>query len=114
MRSFRTLLRRIPNMDTAAFAKWLAGVGLLDATQRGRAFRELALAEVVDPIDDPTPCCEAEAAPALTVTDPVSAPPGEDLLSKHHHGPGSRHRPAGGVMLRWRHGNQGLRAPRPG
>ena len=69
-------------MDTAAFAKWLAGVGLLDATQRGRAFRELALAEVVDPIDDPTPCCEAEAAPALTVTDPVSAPAGEDLLSK--------------------------------
>src|SRR5216684_8569159 len=82
MRSFRTLLRRIPNMDTAAFAKWLAGVGLLDATQRGRAFRDLALAEVVDPIDDPTPCCEAEAAPALTVTDPVSAPAGEDLLSK--------------------------------
>src|SRR5713226_4308806 len=29
-----------------------------------------------------TPRCEAEAAPALTVTDPVSAPAGEDLLSK--------------------------------
>ena len=38
-------------MDTAAFAKWLAGIGLLVSTQRGQAFRALALAEAIDPIE---------------------------------------------------------------
>ncbi|MER8581214.1 hypothetical protein NKG95_21300 [Mesorhizobium sp. M1423] len=63
-------------MDTAAFAKWLAGIRLLDR-QRGQALRdsalrELALAEANDPIDssaDPdhaaVPAGKAAVAPPL-------------------------------------------------
>ena len=85
----------MPEMDTAAFAKWLAGIGLLGSTQRGQAFRALALAEAIDPIewsdhpiDDPAPPGAAEAAPtivAATTVDcraTVDAAPDEGLLSK--------------------------------
>ena len=72
-------------MDTAAFATWLGGIGLLDPAQRGEAFRELALAEADDPIDPSAHAvdaavlpCEAAVAPSL----PVAAAPEEDLLSK--------------------------------
>ena len=76
-------------MDTAAFAKWLAGIGLLVSTQRGQAFRALALAEAIDPIewsdppiDDPAPPGAAEAAPSIVVAKTVGAAPDEGLLSK--------------------------------
>ncbi len=35
-------------MDAVAFATWLLGVQCLDASQRGRSFQELALAEEHD------------------------------------------------------------------
>lgn len=36
-------------MDVALFGQWLAGIALLDPAQRGRALKELALAEANDP-----------------------------------------------------------------
>jgi len=76
-------------MDTAAFAIWLGGIGLLDRAQRAKAFRELALAEADDPIDplaDPVGAavlpCEAAVAPSLPVAEANNAAPEEDLLSK--------------------------------
>ena len=76
-------------MDTVAFAKWLAGIGLLVSTQRGQAFRALALAEAIDPIewsdppiDDPAPHGAAEAGPSIVVAKTVGAAPDEGLLSK--------------------------------
>ena len=79
----------MPEMDTAAFAKWLAGIGLLGSTQRGQAFRALALAEAIDPIewsdqpiDDPAPPGAAEAAPSIMAATTVGAAPDEGLLSK--------------------------------
>ena len=76
-------------MDTAAFATWLGGIGLLDRAQRAEALRELALAEADDPID-PTAHpvgaaalpCEAAVAPSLPVAETDNAASGEDLLSK--------------------------------
>ena len=35
-------------MDSVAFASWIVGIRRLDASQRGRAFQELALAEAND------------------------------------------------------------------
>jgi hypothetical protein len=50
-------------MDTAEFATWLGGIGLLDRAQRAEAFRELALAETDDPIDPfGSPCRRRRAA----------------------------------------------------
>ena len=76
-------------MDTKAFAKWLAGIGRLDATQRGQAFRELALAEAPDPTDasgrptaDAALPGEAAANPAVAVIKTANAAPDEALLSK--------------------------------
>ena len=76
-------------MDTAAFATWLGGIGLLDPAQRGEAFRELALAEADDPIDPSAHAvdaavlpCEAAVAPSLPVAETDDAAPEEDLLSK--------------------------------
>lgn len=76
-------------METTAFAKWLAEIGLLDATQRGRVFRALALAEANDPseytdhaIEDPAAAGEAAAVPVIVVTRTVDAAADEDLLSK--------------------------------
>ena len=76
-------------MDTAAFATWLGGIGLLDRGQRAEAFRELALAEAEDPIGPsahPVGAavlpCEAAVAPSLPVAEADSAAPEEDLLSK--------------------------------
>ena len=61
-------------MDTAAFATWLGGIGLLDPAQRAEAFRELALAEADDPIDaHPVDAAvlpyEAAVAPLLPVAE---------------------------------------------
>ena len=76
-------------MDTAAFATWLGGIGLLDPAQRAEAFRELALAEADDPIDPSAHAadaavlpCEAAVAPSLPVAETDDAEPEEDLLSK--------------------------------
>src|SRR5271166_3220230 len=76
-------------MDTAAFATWLGGIGLLDPAQRDEAFRELALAEADDPIDPSAHAvdaavlpCEAAVAPSLPVAETDDAAPEEDLLSK--------------------------------
>src|SRR5271165_7016228 len=76
-------------MDTAAFATWLGGIGLLDPAQRAEAFRELALAEADDPIDPsahPVDAAvlpyEAAVAPSLPVAETEDAAPEEDLLSK--------------------------------
>ena len=76
-------------MDTAAFATWLGGIGLLDRGQRAEAFRELALAEADDPIGPsahPVGAavlpCEAAVAPSLPVAEADNAAPEEDLLSK--------------------------------
>ena len=76
-------------MDTAGFATWLGGIGLLDPAQRGEAFRELALAEADDPIDPSAHAvdaavlpCEAAVAPSLPVAETDDAAPEEDLLSK--------------------------------
>ena len=76
-------------MDTAAFATWLGGIGLLDPAQRAEAFRELALAEADDPIDPSAHAadaavlpCEAAVAPSLPVAETDDAAPEEDLLSK--------------------------------
>lgn len=79
-------------MDTTAFAKWLAGIGLLDSTQRGHALRELALAEANDPTeasdhatDDPALAGAAATVPAIVVTRTADAGPDEDLLAKIGH-----------------------------
>ena len=74
-------------MDTAAFATWLGGIGLLDPGQRAEAFRELALAEADDPIDASAHPVDAaalpyEAAVALSLAEADDAAPEEDLLSK--------------------------------
>ena len=76
-------------MDTAAFATWLGGIGLLDPAQRAEAFRELALAEADDPIDPSAHAadaavlpCEAAVAPSLPVAQTDHAAPEEDLLSQ--------------------------------
>ncbi|MGH7155919.1 MAG: IS1595 family transposase [Acetobacteraceae bacterium] len=76
-------------MDTTAFAKWLAGIELLDAPQRGRAFRDLGLAEAADPIacpdhaiDDPVPRGAVARVPSRAVAKTVDAAPDEDLVSK--------------------------------
>ena len=76
-------------MDTAAFATWLGGIGLLDRAQRAEALRELALVEADDPIDPSAhPVggsvlpCEAAVAPSLPVAKTDNAAPEEDLLSK--------------------------------
>src|SRR5665213_1057354 len=41
----------MPGMDQAAFASWLAGIGLLNPEQRGRTYHGLALAEANDPVE---------------------------------------------------------------
>jgi transposase-like protein len=76
-------------MDTTAFAKWLAGIGLLDSTQRGQALRELALAAANDATeasdhatDDPALAGAAATVPAIVVTRKANAGPDEDLLAK--------------------------------
>ena len=76
-------------MDTAAFATWLGGIGLLDPSQRAEAFRELALAEAdesVDPsalpLDAGVLPYEAAVAPSLQLAETDNAAPEEDLLSK--------------------------------
>ena len=50
-------------MDTAAFATWLGGIGLLDPAQRAEAFRELALAEGDDAIHPSAPAIDAAVPP---------------------------------------------------
>ena len=76
-------------MDTAAFATWLGGIGLLHPAQRAEAFRELALAEADDPVeasahpvDAAVPLDEAAVAPSLPLAKADDAAPEEDLLSK--------------------------------
>ena len=68
-------------MDTAAFAKWLAGVARLDAPQRDRTVRELALAAAGDPIAGPAPAL-ADPAPRGEVATTPEAMADEELLSK--------------------------------
>ena len=74
-------------MDLAAFSTWLAGIRGLDASQRARAFRELALAEatVADASSDGGPAAarrdDCEAAPLVVAGKTIASAPGEGLLS---------------------------------
>ena len=54
-------LQGLREMDTAAFATWLGGIGLLDRGQRAEAFQELALAEADDPEQIPVIVDQARA-----------------------------------------------------
>jgi transposase-like protein len=86
----------MPEMDNATFANWLAGIGLLNPTQRGQTYHALALVEANDPfecrdntIDAGSPGDVPEAAPRHVIEKTVSAtepPPvkaeGQSLLSK--------------------------------
>ena len=60
-------------METAAFATWLGGIGLLDRGQRAEAFRELALAEADHPIAPSSHPVGAAALPTLPVADTDNA-----------------------------------------
>jgi predicted RNA-binding Zn-ribbon protein involved in translation (DUF1610 family) len=75
-------------MDTRSYAKWLGGIGLLDATQRARAFRELALAEASVPTENSCDAGDgavasdgAAAVPGIVAPETLDTGP-EDLLSK--------------------------------
>jgi len=75
-------------MDSVAFAAWLLGVRCLDASQRGRAFQELALAEEHDTGSSHNgiavaamTAAEAEAVPSVVRAGIVNAASGQDLLS---------------------------------
>ena len=73
-------------MDLAAFSIWLAGIRGLDASQRARAFRELALAEATagDASPDGGPAAarrdDCEAAPSVVGGKTIASAPGESLL----------------------------------
>jgi len=76
-------------MDLVAFATWLLGVRYLDASQRGRAFQELALAEEHDTGSShkgiavaAMTAVEAEAVPLVVRAGVVNAASGQDLLSQ--------------------------------
>ncbi len=76
-------------MDSVAFATWLLGVRCLDASQRGRGFQELALAEEPDPGSAhkgiavaAMTAVEAEAVPSVVRAGTVNAASGQDLLSQ--------------------------------
>ncbi len=76
-------------MDTVTFATWLLGVRCLDASQRGRAFQELALAEEHDTGAShkgiavaAMTAVEAEAVPSVVRAGTVNAAIGQDLLSQ--------------------------------
>ena len=76
-------------MDAVAFATWLLGVRCLDASQRGRAFQELALAEEHDAGAShkgiavaAMTAVEAEAVPSVVCAGTVNAASGQDLLSQ--------------------------------
>src|SRR5450631_4043610 len=83
----------MPGMDHAAFASWLAGIGLLNPEQRGRSYHALALADANDPvecrdntIDAGSPGDLREAAPHLvhgkdaSAAEPAPAKIGAQLL----------------------------------
>ena len=76
-------------MDSVAFAAWLLGVRCLDASQRGRAFQELVLAEEHDTGSSHNgiavaamTAVEAEAVPSAVRARTVNAASGQDLLSQ--------------------------------
>ena len=76
-------------MDDLVFANWLAGTGLLNPTQRGRAYHALALAEADDAsectgrmIDVASPPDEARSVSRATAVKTVANAPGHDLLAK--------------------------------
>jgi hypothetical protein len=47
----RPMVGMTPEIDNAAFANWLAGIGLLNPAQRGRTYNGLALAEANSPVE---------------------------------------------------------------
>jgi len=76
-------------MDSIAFTTWLVGVRRLEASQRGRVFQELALAEANDPdaSDDGATVAAAtpggiEAVPSIAQERTAKAAPGQGLLSQ--------------------------------
>jgi transposase-like protein len=73
-------------MDSVAFATWLVGIRRLDASQRGRAFQELALAEANHPGASHDGKTVAASTPGETVAAvrerTVNAAPDQDLLSR--------------------------------
>ena len=80
-------------MDSATFAGWRMGIGILDSVQRSLAFRDLALAEASDPddygdeeIDEAAQEDAAEAASKVVVQSAVDSSSAPELLSKVGHG----------------------------
>lgn len=76
-------------MDSVAFASWIVGIRRLDASQRGRAFQELALAEANDLGASDDGATGAAAAPGEPQAVQSVAPermskaaPGQTLLSQ--------------------------------
>src|SRR5271157_5873926 len=76
-------------MDSIAFTTWLVGVRRLDASQRGRVFQELALAEANEPdaSDDGATVAAAtpggiEVVPSIAQERTAKAAPGQTLLSQ--------------------------------
>ena len=76
-------------MDSVAFASWIVGIRRLDASQRGRAFQELALAEANDlgASDDgatgaAAPPGEPQAVQSVAPERMSKAAPGQTLLSR--------------------------------
>jgi transposase-like protein len=69
-------------MDLAAFSTWLAGIRGMDASQRARAFRELALAEATaaDASSDEGPAAarrdDCAAAPSVVSGKTIASTPG--------------------------------------
>src|SRR5208337_1449862 len=78
-----------PEMDSEAFATWLVGIRRLDASQRSRAFQELALAEANGSAAfqrgesvETTLAVEAKAKPSAVRESAVNATPEQSLLSQ--------------------------------
>ena len=76
-------------MDLEAFATWLVGIRRLDASQRSRAFQELALAEANGSAAfqrgesvETAPAVEAKAKPSAVRESAVNATPEQSLLSQ--------------------------------
>jgi hypothetical protein len=77
-------------MDSIGFASWMAVIRRLDASQRGRAFQELTLAEANIPVAASADAAtvseakseETEVVPSVARESTAKAAPDQDLLSQ--------------------------------